>query len=127
MRPGRRIHSTEEIAEAIRNGQGLKSNIADLLGMIVRGLELRLQKSSQLQEVMREVREAQLDVVESKLMQAAENGEAWAIRLYLKCHGKHRGWSERSTVNSPQQNSLARTIEQWNKLMNGEPGGAVKG
>jgi hypothetical protein len=126
MKPGRRIHSSEEIAYAIRRGKGLKSKIAKLLGMSVRGLELRLQKCPEPQDVMCDVREMQLDLAESKLMQAIANGEGWAICLFLKTQGKHRGWSERSIVDAPQEYSLAKTIEQWDRLMNAEPASSIK-
>ena len=70
------------------------SQAAELLGMSRRRIYERLQASEALRLALEDIREGNLDMAESKLLEAVEKKQAWAVYFYLKCQGKRRGYIE---------------------------------
>jgi hypothetical protein len=99
-------HTEEEVELAIRNAYGYSSVAARILGITLRGINLRVQKNPKLQEVLQEMREAELDETESQLKRLIGQGNLGAIIWKLKCHGRHRGWVERDDFNAPLNDTV---------------------
>lgn len=93
-KPGRKW-TVEEYAAAIRKAQGFTSVAAELLGVTVRAVNKRVQTSKMLQDVMKECREFVLDVAESKLFKAIQDGKMMAVMYYLNNQGKARGYGRK--------------------------------
>ena len=55
-----------------------------------------MERYPSLKEVLSDAREDALDLAESKLMKAIDDGNITAIIFFLKTRGKSRGYSERS-------------------------------
>lgn len=47
---------------------------------------------------IKEERETFVDIAEAKLMQAVQNGEAWAIAMVLKTLGRDRGYGDKMDI-----------------------------
>lgn len=65
-----------------------------------------------------EVKEAQIDYVESKLMGLINAGDTTAIIFYLKSRGKNRGWNEKisqQTNNVPAPQPVVNLIDEDNE------------
>ena len=89
-----RVHSIKEILTALDKSGGRVADAAKSLGVSYQAIYKRIKKHPELLEKMETIRESYLDLAESKVVTAVNNGQPWAICFYLKCQGKHRGWVE---------------------------------
>lgn len=89
------IYSKEKIIEAIHKNHGLIVKAADALGCNPRTIYNFRDRHPEVREALEIARERVVDTAECKMMEAIENGEAWAISLVLKTLGKKRGFVER--------------------------------
>lgn len=87
-----------QIEKAIRESKGMLVMAARKLGCDPSTIHNYLNRWPSLRDVARECNEAVNDMTESKLFDAIERGEAWAICFRLKCMAKDRGYVERSEV-----------------------------
>lgn len=87
--------TAQQVADALRATKGLISLAAKRLECDPGTVRNYAARYASVQAAMREERAAFVDVAEAKLMQAVQNGEAWAIALVLKTLGKERGYVER--------------------------------
>lgn len=90
--------SDAEIARMLEAAGGFRTRVAKQLGVSVSAVSKRIAKSPRLQEAVSNVEETVLDIAESSLVRAAQNGEAWAVCFILKCKGRKRGWIERQDI-----------------------------
>jgi hypothetical protein len=58
-------------------------------------LSRRISGSSALKDKLGDIRESNIDIAESKLMELIGKGQPSAIIFFLKCLGKDRGYVER--------------------------------
>jgi len=86
--------TNDECIAALRASKGRIAEAAEMLGMSYQGLSQRIKKNAKMKDIAEHIREKGLDIAETKLSQAVEKGEAWAVCFYLKCQGKNRGWVE---------------------------------
>lgn len=93
-----RNYTATEVENALRNTKGMVSVAARSLGMTRQALYNRIHKSTALQELIADEREAMTDTAELALHRAIVGGEAWAICFYLKTMGKSRGYVERQEI-----------------------------
>lgn len=96
IKPGREERYTpDQILTALRHARGMVTAAARVLGCNRQVIYNYKAKYPQIDEVLAEAREQQLDMTELALFRAIDQGEAWAIKLYLKTHGRSRGYSEK--------------------------------
>ena len=91
-------YTVDQIKRAMWKHHGMITYVADALGTIPQVIAAYKDKYPELVKEQELIFERRLDKVESKLMKAIDNGEAWAIAFFLKCHGKKRGYEEKAVV-----------------------------
>lgn len=94
---------SSRIESALLRYKGLQYLSADYLGITRADLAARLAEDERLREIAADQRGKLLDKAESKLMDAIENGEQWAITLALKTIGRDRGFVERQEISNIHQ------------------------
>lgn len=98
-----RLLTKAAVMEALRKTHGLISPAAELLGVERKALYQAI-KRHQLEDFVRQMREEVIgDVAELKLFEAIKQGKPWAVALYLKTLGRHRGYVERQEVASVEE------------------------
>ena len=88
----------DQVAEALRSAGGIRSDAAALLKCSPSTIKRYIDRSEALATIAREVVEEVVDLAESKLVDAINDGNLTAIMFYLKTKGKDRGYSERHEV-----------------------------
>lgn len=72
------------------------------------------------------INEGLKDSAESKLHQAIDKGEGWAVCFFLKCRAKDRGYIERVDINHSGKLSLEDVLaESWKASEGKKPDGAA--
>jgi len=87
-----------DVAEALKQARGFMGEAAKLLNCSRTTIHTYVKRYKFLQQLLEEIREANIDFAESKLFQAIERGEAWAITFFLKTQAKHRGYVEKQEL-----------------------------
>lgn len=87
--------SDAEVARMLEAAGGFRTRVAKQLGVSASAISKRIARSPALQEAVRNVEDTVLDIAESALVRAAQNGEPWAVCFILKCKGRARGWIEK--------------------------------
>jgi hypothetical protein len=81
-----------------------------------------LARTPQAKAAFDEWRERLVDLAESKLWEAVERGESWAIGMVLKTQGRHRGWSELSpTANAQAMQQATDGVRVYLPLKDSDP------
>ena len=111
-KPGPKGITEKQIEKALRKCGGYTSVVAKKLKCTARNIDDRVLKSPHLTKVKAEIREAQLDFTESKLMANIKAGKEASIFFHLKCMGKERGYIEKQTVYVSQNNEDGKD-ETW--------------
>ena len=88
-------HTDAQVVAALQQSGGIMAHAARKLGLDRSTLHTRIHNSQSLMDAMVEAKETNLDVAETKLMKAVNDGELAAIFFYLKTQGKRRGYIER--------------------------------
>lgn len=71
----------------------------------------RIAKSSVLQQVLVDAREAMKDTAELSLYNRILAGDGWAVCFYLKTQARDRGYVERTEIGNAPGESFAVTVE----------------
>jgi hypothetical protein len=87
--------TNEKIVEALRQGKGFQTKAAEILGCSRFTIARRLDKSPEVRAAYEEIAESRLDVAESRLAEAVEQGAPWAIRYVLDNLGAKRGYGNK--------------------------------
>lgn len=88
--------TNEQIIEALDRCYGIQSEASRRLNITRSALSQRIASSPNLQEHLNDLREAQIDKAEFKLMQRIENNQdVKCILFLLRTRGKSRGYSEK--------------------------------
>jgi len=82
-----------DVRTAVIASRGNISNAALLLGCSRQTLYERLKDNAELRAIIDDFRQSLVDTAETRLADAVERGEAWAVRLVLTTLGKSRGWT----------------------------------
>jgi len=87
--------TVNKIKIALAECGGRVSDAAQKLGCDAHALRSRIEGSPDLQKILEHIREDQVDLAESRLMERIDKGELSAITFFLKCQGRRRGWVEK--------------------------------
>ena len=90
--------TSEEVAAALISARGLKSVAARYLNCQWNTIDRYVRAYKSCSDALKIARDGVTDLAEGKLFQAINNGEPWAIALYLRTVGKSRGYVERSEL-----------------------------
>ena len=85
-----------EVVAAVTGSGGILRLIAEKLGCDRTTIGRWRDRSKAVSKAIKDERESNLDVAESKLIEAVKEGKPWAVRFYLSSQGKHRGYNSRS-------------------------------
>lgn len=91
-RKGRGKIPESAVAEALKAAHGFYSGAARALGISRQSVRDRVKKSPALRAVVDDCLETHLDEAESRLTEAIDRGEPWAVRFLLECKGRPRGY-----------------------------------
>lgn len=90
--------TNKQIIKELEKSMGYLHPAHENLGVTRQTLAKYIKEDEDLKEAYEDIIEAHLDKSESKLMEARDKGESWAICFHLKCKGKHRGYTERQEL-----------------------------
>lgn len=94
-----RIRATlHDMAAAIRLAEGNLTKAAELLEVSRPALKRKIDFNPALQKVLQDVIEQKLDKTEDRLFEQVDLGNVTAITFTLRTLGKHRGFSEKTTI-----------------------------
>lgn len=114
----------EQFLAALKASGGFVSRTAEALGISHQAVYKRMKENPELKAAFEEMKAKYLDLAESKLIQAVNNGASWAVCFYLKCQGKERGWIEtqRHEVagHDGQPLTVSHSIADYSKLTKDE-------
>lgn len=85
----------ERVKQVLLETRGLVTLAAKTLGCSRSTIYNMLNADESIRETLEEARQLQVDIAESRLFDAVERGESWAITFTLKSQGRDRGYGER--------------------------------
>lgn len=103
-----------EVKNAIIDANGILYTAAKNLGISYQALSKRIKKNPKLQDILEKSREGLVDKAESKLVEAMESRESWAINKILNTIGKDRGWLEKQSIEHDFGEGAQKLIERLN-------------
>jgi hypothetical protein len=89
----------DQVKESLELNNGLVEPSAKYLGVCRQTLQTRLKKNPELKKFQLECTEAMKDKATSKLIEAIDKGEPWAITFYLKTQARDRGFGDAQDIN----------------------------
>jgi len=106
----------EEVIQAVRATRGGVYQAARNLGVHASVLYDYAKRWPEILDVIREERGLLIDTAESKLHEAVNNGEAWAICFFLKTQGKSRGYVEKTQFVGDSDNPIKHEHEHGGNI-----------
>ena len=91
-------YTKEQTLDAVAGSFGIVTKVADILRCDWHTADAYIQNWAETREAFRGEGERALDLSESKLMEAVEEGDGAMIRFHLATKGKERGFTERHEV-----------------------------
>jgi hypothetical protein len=107
------------IKEALIKGAGIPSVAAKILAQAYGSctpptVRNYIKRYPKLQAVVANALDENLDLAESKLLVALNQGADWAVKFYLETQGKSRGYTKRSEIAGvPQQPIVVTNAREW--------------
>lgn len=105
----------EEVVEAIREEDGIVSDVARALDTSRTTIYRYRDRHDEVKQALEDADEQVNDLTERKLVEAIEEGEPWAIRFRLKKKARDRGYGD--------QTDITTGGESFNKGSDGSSGG----
>ena len=104
-------YTADEVAAALIVARGLKSVAARNLVCDWNTVDRYVRVYKICADALKTARDGMTDLAEAKLYQAINNGEPWAIALYLRTQGKNRGYVERQELAGVDDSPLTFTLK----------------
>lgn len=82
----------QQIKDALKVTGGFISHAAAKLGTSHQNISQRVARSAELKQYLDKLKEFNLDTAEVQLLNLIRKGDFAAIKFYLQCHGKERGY-----------------------------------
>lgn len=108
----KKAHTEAQILEALIAAGGIQSHAAKILKCSTGKISGYVTKSKKLQKHLKQIREEILDIAETALIKALKAEEAWAIKYYLNCKGKERGYGIQAIITGKDGGPLDCTF-RW--------------
>jgi hypothetical protein len=109
----RHRYTTAQVIEALRTSRGLVSMAAQKLRCDVDTVKNYYKRYPTVEAAKQESRVSLLDLAESRLWEAIDRGEGWAIAFALKTIGRSRGYGELLDLNVSIQAAAARVAQEF--------------
>ncbi len=90
-----RKYTVDQVAEALRKGDGILSVAAEILGCHRNTIYNYLQDDPELKDVLEESRETIVDEAEKVLLKKVKEGDIRCVMFVLRTLGRHRGYNLR--------------------------------
>ena len=84
--------TNKQIKEALKASGGFISHAAIKLGTSHQNVSARVRKSPELKKFIDKIKEFNVDTAEVQLINLIRKGDFQAIKFYLQCQGKDRGY-----------------------------------
>jgi hypothetical protein len=107
---------SQQIIQTLNENNGMVYLSAKVLGCDPKTIYNYAKSDPDVQSAIDNARGELTDRAESKLKEAIERGEAWAVCFYLKTQGKSRGYVERQEVSGPEGGPVPVEIDDVTKL-----------
>lgn len=114
------MYTDQQIIDALRNANGFISVASQNLKCSPHTIRDRIDRSDVVKAAVDEINESHLDNAETRLFDAIDNGEPWAIKFFLAYRGKSRGYQDSKKIEvKPTQEQAATRIpdEQLNRML----------
>jgi hypothetical protein len=89
---GRRGITNQQIKNALKATGGFVSHAAMRLGTSHQNISARVKRSPELTKFIEKLKDFNLDTAEIQLLNLIRSGDFQAIKFYLQCQGKDRGY-----------------------------------
>lgn len=100
----------EKLLEELKINWGIALPSCNKLGIPRATFESWMKADEEFRKQVQLIREHKIDLAESKLVEAANAGQPWAITLILKYLGKTRGYSEKQEIDMNITNKEIRFV-----------------
>jgi hypothetical protein len=110
------MYKPAEVIKVLKMKKGMLYETAQQLKIAYKTLLGYLKQWPELQEAYEECTGRMLDLAESKLLEAVQKGQPWAICFFLKSRGKARGYQEKVILNAPFTEDTPRNYVPLEKL-----------
>lgn len=106
------LQNPHVVEDALIKCGGWVSRAAKMLGCSPLILSQVISKCPELLETFSGIKESYLDIAEYQLLKLVREGNLDAVKFWLRCQGKKRGWFEKtSDFQEPTEESLTIKIE----------------
>jgi hypothetical protein len=106
-------YTAQQVIDALRTSRGLISMAAQKLQCDVDTVSNYCKKFPTVEAAKQESRVTLLDLAESRLWEAIDRGDGWAIAFCLKTLGRSRGYGERLDLNVSIQAAAAKVAAEF--------------
>jgi hypothetical protein len=104
------IFTEQEIASALRANRGIRAHAAKALGTDRAVVQMRVDRSPYLQSVIRDIEETTLDMVDSNIGKALEQGDMTTTRWYAELKGGATRGYRRRVDNAIDEDQLDQLV-----------------
>ena len=112
IKRSRKMPPADLLRKAVEVNAGIVTLTAKALNVDPSTVTRWKSKFTKVEEMFGAAKFATLDLAEAKVVQAIQAGKTAEIIFYLKCHGKHRGWIERSEVETIVRPDVRAELEK---------------